>query len=141
MGRESEALKFEEAAKTRDRIKKIDRILEKQRITIPEMIDQDVIGIAREGENANIQILFIRNGMMTGRKDFFWDDLKDTDNGEIITSFIEQFYRDEIQIPDEILAPVELEAQVGARRAVPLLDELLSQKRGKRFTSGSLKRA
>ena len=132
MGRESEALKFEEAAKTRDRIKKIDRILEKQRITIPEMIDQDVIGIAREGENANIQILFIRNGMMTGRKDFFWDDLKDTDNGEIITSFIEQFYRDEIQIPDEILAPVELEAQVGARRAVPLLDELLSQKRGKK---------
>ncbi len=126
MGRESEALNFEEAAKTRDRIKKIDRILEKQRITIPEMIDQDVIGIAREGESANIQILFVRNGMVTGRKDFFWDNLKDTDNGEIITSFIEQFYRDEIQIPDEILIPV------GAIHELPLLLEWLSQKKGKK---------
>ena len=123
MERESEALNFEEAAKTRDRIKKIERVLEKQRITVTEMIDQDVIGMAREGGNADIQILFIRNGMMTGRKDFFWDDLKDTSNSEIITSFIEQFYRDEIQIPDEVLIPIELEDRG--------IEEWLSQRKEK----------
>jgi excinuclease ABC subunit C len=108
---ESKALNFEEAARTRDRIKKIERVLEKQRITVTEMIDQDVIGMAREGGNADIQILFVRNGMMTGRKDFFWDDLRDTSNSEIITSFIEQFYRDEVQIPDEVLIPIELDGK------------------------------
>ncbi len=123
MERESEALNFEEAAKTRDRIKKIERVLEKQRITVTEMIDQDVIGMAREGGNADIQILFIRNGMMTGRKDFFWDDLKDTSNSEVITSFIEQFYRDEIQIPDEVLIPIELEDRG--------IEEWLSQRKEK----------
>lgn len=123
MERESEALNFEEAARTRDRIKKIERVLEKQRITVTEMIDQDVIGIAREGGNADIQILFIRNGMMTGRKDFFWDDLKDTSNSEVITSFIEQFYRDEIQIPDEVLIPIESEVRG--------IEEWLSQKKDK----------
>ncbi|MBI5179802.1 MAG: excinuclease ABC subunit UvrC, partial [Nitrospirae bacterium] len=123
MERESEALNFEEAAKTRDRIKKIERVLEKQRITVTEMIDQDVIGMAREGGNADIQILFIRNGMMTGRKDFFWDDLRDTSNSEIITSFIEQFYRDEIQIPDEVLIPIESEGRG--------IEEWLSQKKDK----------
>src|SRR4030066_275628 len=123
MERESEALNFEEAAKTRDRIKKIERVLEKQRITVTEMIDQDVIGMAREGGNADIQILFIRNGMMTGRKDFFWDDLKDTSNREGITSFIEQFYRDEIQIPDEVLIPIELEDRG--------IEEWLSQRKEK----------
>lgn len=126
MGRESEALHFEEAARTRDRIKKIERVLEKQRITVTEMIDQDVIGIAREGGNADIQILFIRNGMMTGRKDFFWDDLKDMSNNEIITSFVEQFYRDEIQIPNEILMPVR------ANGRSPLLEDWLSQRKEKR---------
>ncbi len=123
MERESEALNFEEAARTRDRIKKIERVLEKQRITVTEMIDQDVIGMAREGGNADIQILFIRNGMMTGRKDFFWDDLKDTSNSEVITSFIEQFYRDEIQIPDEVLIPIEVEDRG--------IEEWLSQRKEK----------
>jgi len=123
MEKESEALNFEEAARTRDRIKKIERVLEKQRITVTEMIDQDVIGMAREGGNADIQILFIRNGMMTGRKDFFWDDLRDTSNSEIITSFIEQFYRDEIQIPDEVLIPIESEVRG--------IEEWLSQKKDK----------
>lgn len=123
MEKESEALNFEEAAKTRDRIKKIERVLEKQRITVTEMIDQDVIGIAREGGNADIQILFIRNGMMTGRKDFFWNDLRDTSDSEIITSFIEQFYRDEIQIPDEVLIPIESEERG--------IEEWLSQKKDK----------
>ena len=101
------------------------------------MIDQDVIGIAREGENANIQILFIRNGMMTGRKDFFWDDLKDTDNGEIITSFIEQFYRDEIDTRRDISA-CELERhRQGHGAPCPTVEIALSKKGEKRFTSGS----
>ncbi len=124
MEAESEAQNFEEAAKTRDRIKKIERVLEKQRITVTEMIDQDVIGMAREGGNADIQILFVRNGMMTGRKDFFWDDLRDASNSEVITSFVEQFYRDEIQIPDEVLIPIELEGRG--------IEEWLSQRKEKR---------
>ncbi|OGW51319.1 MAG: hypothetical protein A2Z50_04030 [Nitrospirae bacterium RBG_19FT_COMBO_42_15] len=60
---------------------------------------------------------------MTGRKDFFWDDLKDTSNSEVITSFIEQFYRDEIQIPDEVLIPIELEDRG--------IEEWLSQRKEK----------
>ena len=98
---------FEEAARLRDRIVKIEKTLEKQRITQIGAVDQDVIGIARSDSAADLQLLFVRGGLLIGRKDFFWVDAGEIPDHELIRSTIEQFYNKEMLPPKELLVPVE----------------------------------
>lgn len=114
---------FEEAARLRDRIFKIERTLERQRITQVASVDQDVIGIARHGSAVDLQLLFVRGGLLIGRKDFFWPQSADATDEELVHSAVEQFYNKEGQPPRELLIPVDLaDAQLLAR--------WLSDKRG-----------
>ena len=102
---------FEEAARKRDQLFKVKRVLEKQRITQVGMVDQDVIGMAREGELLAVHILFVRGGLLIGRKEFFWSNVKEQSDHECLRSIIEQFYAMDLAPPKEILLPFQLEAQ------------------------------
>jgi excinuclease ABC subunit C len=106
---ESARLNFEEAARLRDQIANIERVLEKQRITTTELVDQDVIAFFREGAAVDLQILFIRGGMLVGRKDFFWADIGEASEEELVVSFIQQFYDREVLVPKEILLSLRLQ--------------------------------
>ena len=114
---------FEEAARLRDRIFKIERTLERQRITQTASIDQDVIGIARHGTSVDLQLLFVRGGLLIGRKDFFWLESADATDEELVRSAVEQFYNKEGQPPRELLIPVDIPD-------ADLLAHWLSDKRG-----------
>jgi len=114
---------FEEAARLRDRIFKIERTLERQRITQTASIDQDVLGIARHGASVDLQVLFVRGGLLIGRKDFFWLESADATDEELVRSAIEQFYNKDGQPPRELLIPVNI-PDAG------LLAHWLSDKRG-----------
>ena len=114
---------FEEAARLRDRLFKIQRMLEKQRITQTSATDQDVIGLARQGSAVDLQILFVRGGLLIGRKDFFWPQSADAPDEELVRSAIEQFYNKDGQPPREVLVPTDLEDTV-------LIQQWLSDKRG-----------
>ncbi|MBA4374118.1 MAG: excinuclease ABC subunit C [Thermodesulfovibrio sp.] len=99
----SDELCFEEAAVLRDRISAIRKISESQKMVAPELGDLDVIGLSREGEGAAFKLFFIRNGIMTGYRQFLLDHTSgETDQG-LLRSFIEQFYAKEI-IPPRLLA-------------------------------------
>jgi excinuclease ABC subunit C len=114
---------FEEAARLRDRIFKIERTLERQRITQTASIDQDVVGIARHGASVDLQLLFVRGGLLIGRKDFFWLESADATDEELVRSAVEQFYNKDGQPPRELLIPVEI-PDAG------LVASWLSEKRG-----------
>jgi excinuclease ABC subunit C len=114
---------FEEAARLRDRIFKIERTLERQRITQTASIDQDVIGVARHGTSVDLQLLFVRGGLMIGRRDFFWLESADATDEELVRSAVEQFYNKEGQPPRELLIPVDIPD-------ADLLAHWLSDKRG-----------
>lgn len=118
----SEKMEFEDAAILRDRIKAMKRVLEKQRALYPDLTDIDVIGLASEGTNADVQILFLRNGMLLGKKDFLLKNLTATDS-EILSSFLEQFYTNEIIPPKEILIPMEIPC-------IGILKDWLKDKKG-----------
>ena len=105
----SERCDFEEAARLRDRIFKIERMLEKQRVAQTAFTDQDVIGIARQGTAVDLQMLFVRGGLLIGRKDFFWSNGAETADEELVRSAVEQFYNKEVLPPKELLLPVSLE--------------------------------
>ncbi len=119
----AEREEFEEAARLRDRLFKIQRMLEKQRITQTSATDQDVIGLARQGSAVDLQILFVRGGLLIGRKDFFWPQSADTPDEELVRSAIEQFYNKDGQPPREVLVPTDLEDTA-------LIQQWLSDKRG-----------
>lgn len=119
----AEREEFEEAARVRDRLYKIERMLEKQRVTQISAAEQDVIGLARQGAGVDLQILFVRGGLLIGRKDFFWPQSADAPDEELVRSAIEQFYNKDGQPPKEVLVPTNLEDTA-------LIEEWLSDKRG-----------
>ena len=119
----SDDLKFEEAARIRDRIRNIEHAWESQRVVAPELGDIDVIGSYSDGVDSLFDIFFVRNGILIGTKDFFLNDIGMLSQGEILRSFIEMFYVKEIIPPGEILAGDRPES-------VKELEAWLKEKRG-----------
>ncbi|HEY5599539.1 MAG TPA: excinuclease ABC subunit UvrC, partial [Candidatus Manganitrophaceae bacterium] len=135
MEKKSSELNFEAAARVRDQIAKIERALERQRVTSTRMEDLDVIAVARRGEAADLQILFIRGGMMVGRKDFFFENTAEMSDPELCATFLQQFYNKEGIVPREIVLPSPapegegLEKWLSERRGGPV--RLVSPSRGR----------
>ncbi len=116
---------YEEAARIRDRIFKIERTLERQRVAQTEIVDQDVVGLARDGAAADIQMLFVRGGLLVGRKDFHWGQVVDQPDDELVRSVIEQFYNKEVMPPKQVLLPLALPE-------ADLISRWLSERKGEK---------
>ena len=104
----SEHMDYERAAELRDRIARIEGAFEKQKIISPGFENQDVVGMASEGGHADIQMLFIRNGMLLGRKDFYIEDVQGRGDEEVLADVLQQFYAKELIVPSEVLLPMEM---------------------------------
>ena len=123
MREKSESLEFEAAARIRDQIQAVEKTLEKQRMVSHWGVDQDVFGLYREGGFIEVQVLFVRQGKLTGNQAYSLQDLEFPDE-EIMGSLLNQFYQGHRFIPDEILLPVSLDD--GEAR-----EEYLGERRGK----------
>jgi excinuclease ABC subunit C len=119
----SERMEYERAAELRDRIGRIEGAFEKQKIISPGFENQDVIGITVEGTQADIQVLFVRNGMLLGRKDFHFADLRGTEGEDLLTDFLHQFYAKEMIVPAEVLLPFDVPDR-------EVIGQWLTEKRG-----------
>ena len=108
MQEKSESLEFEAAARVRDQIQAVEKTLEKQRMVSHWGVDQDVFGLYREGGFIEVQVLFVRQGKLTGNQSYSLQDLEFPDE-EIMGSLLTQFYQGHRFIPDEILLPVSLD--------------------------------
>ncbi len=111
-------LDFERAATIRDQISALSRTLEKQVISASHSKDQDVFGFARKDAAVTIALLFIRNGLINGSRNFFLAEPFGED-ASILAQVLGQLYDSEAIIPQEILLPFEpadldvLEAHLG----------------------------
>ena len=112
MEKAAEDLNFEEAARIRDRIKAVERILEKQRVLNTEgQDDQDVIALASGDDETCALVFFFRQGKLVGREFFILQGTRDSSPSEVMTSFLQQFYARSPHVPAEIIAEVEPEDQ------------------------------
>jgi excinuclease ABC subunit C len=102
MEEEAEKLHFETAAKIRDQIKHIERVIEKQKIVSTDFFDQDVIGFHRQDHTLAVHPLFIRGGKLLGGKGFTFPSTGLPDE-EVLSSFLRQYYREGKFIPEQIL--------------------------------------
>jgi excinuclease ABC subunit C len=104
----AENLNFEDAARIRDRIKAVERILEKQRVIHTEgQDDQDVIALASGEDETCALVFFFRNGKLIGREFFILQGTRESSSGEVMSSFLQQFYESSPHIPAEIIVEAE----------------------------------
>lgn len=106
----ADAEQFEEAARLRNRIAAIDAMLQRQQIILDEACDRDVFGLAREGGEAQVQALFVREGRLVGASDYAFSNVE-MDDGALMSSFLDQYYASDAEriLPQEVLTPVELD--------------------------------
>ena len=105
----SNNMEFEKAADIRDRINAIERITEKQKVSNISENNIDVIGMYKNEVSVCIEIFFVRGSKMVGREHYFFDELKDMEEEEIISGFIKQFYEKSLELPNKIMMKVEVE--------------------------------
>ena len=105
----SEKLQFEQAAELRNRIQAIERVSEKQKVSNISENNIDVIGIAKSEIEICIEIFFVRGSKMIGREHYFYSDLKDMEDKEILSGFIKQYYFDNPNIPNKIMIREEID--------------------------------
>ncbi|HHW09470.1 MAG TPA: excinuclease ABC subunit UvrC [Firmicutes bacterium] len=110
MTKAAAALEFEKAARLRDQIAAIEKVIERQKIVSEAKVDQDVLGLAVAADLACMQVLMVRSGKMVGNDHFFLDVGEEDDQGRIIAAFIQQYYAEARMIPKEILLPGEVES-------------------------------
>ncbi len=97
----SEALEFEEAAKLRDQIAALRSVQERQYVA-GERGDLDIVATASRGGVACIQLFLVRQGCNLGNKILYPRNSEDTDEAELVSAFISQYYP-ERAVPAEIL--------------------------------------
>jgi excinuclease ABC subunit C len=121
----SEALEFEKAGEYRDLLGSVKQIANRQKITNTDQVDRDIIAFARDKDEAVVQTFFIRGGKLIGRDNFHMAGVMDEEDGNIMASFLKQFYAGTPYIPKEIFLGTKTEEE-------ELLTEWLSAKRGQR---------
>lgn len=125
----AENMEFEKAASFRDKLKSIDRIVEKQKMLNTGMGDCDVIAFVRAHGEGIAQVFFIRSGKMVGREHFFIHSMEENSRSEVMTEFVKQFYSGTAFIPKEIILQEEI-----LQEEKEILETYLSDRKGNKVT-------
>ncbi len=155
----SAAMEYEEAAELRDRIEAIQSVMVKQKVDVGDLVDRDIIALAREEKDAVAVVMQIREGILIGRQDFQLSAESDHDDETVLETFLTQYYNHQPNLPEEVFLPFGFEeldvfadwlkmqkgsrlkvvlpqkgekvrlVELAQRNARLLLDELLIQKR------------
>ena len=123
----SEDLEFEKAIEYRELLNSVKKIAQKQKITDSSQEDRDVLAAATQGEDAVVQVFFIRGGRLIGRDHFYLRITKEETLENVMDSFIKQYYAGTPFIPSELMIQMELDDK-------ELIEEWLSVKRGGKVT-------
>lgn len=105
----SKKFEYEKAAYIRDKILAIDNISKRQKVSNLSENDIDVIGIAKSKYQVCIEMFFIRNSKMIGRKHYFLANMQDEEDSEILSSFIKQYYINNPILPHKIMIKENIE--------------------------------
>ena len=105
----SNIMEFEKAAYIRDKIQAIENISQKQKVSNISENDIDVIGLARNEFEVCIEIFYVRKSKMIGREHFFFKNLEDEKDAEILSEFVKQYYLERKILPNKIMLREEIE--------------------------------
>ncbi len=121
----SDAMDFEHAAEYRDLLNSVKQVAQKQKITNSDQEDKDILALAADGEDAVVQVFFVRDGRLIGRDHFCLHITEGEPAGEILNSFIKQFYAGTPFIPRELMIQEEIED-------AGVIEDWLTKRKGQR---------
>lgn len=125
MAEASEQMEFERAIEYRELLNSVKQIAQKQKITDSSGEDRDILAVAKDAEDAVVQVFFIRGGRLIGRDHFFLRNAAEDSKSAILESFIKQFYAGTPFIPSELM----LQEEIGDR---DIIEQWLSKKKEQR---------
>lgn len=120
----SDALRFEQAASARDKLRAVERTMEQQKMAAFGRAEHDVIGLARAEDEACVQVMQVRKGKLIGREHFIVEGARDATDGDVLGSFLQQYYASTDALPRALLVPSmpaqaeDLAAYLAGRRGV-----------------------
>ncbi len=115
--------RYEDAARERNRLTAVRRLLERQRVSVDQGGTFDAIAVAVADGEANAQVLQVRDGVLSDRQSFYLDNAADADPGDVTEAFIIQYYASAMMIPPLVVV------EPGTPNVEPLA-QALSERRG-----------
>ncbi|MBP3636927.1 MAG: excinuclease ABC subunit UvrC [Clostridia bacterium] len=112
MMKAAEKMQYEKAAVIRDKIRDVQGLMERQIAIQTEQAEQDIIALAQDGLDAMIQIVYVRGGRMLGGEHFALPQEGSEEPGEVLASFLTQYYEDGNLIPRHVLCQALPEGSV-----------------------------
>ena len=125
MQQASDDLDFEKAIEYRELLASVRCVAQKQKITNSDGEDKDILALAHDEHDAVVQVFFVRDGRLIGRDHFYLNHIEGESSGEILGSFVKQFYAGTPFIPKELM----LQTEIGE---AAVIEEWLSERRGQR---------
>ena len=115
--------KYEEAALLRDQVRAIETTVEQQKAVRYGTVDQDVVGVCRQGGEVEVVMLFYRQGKLSARRNYnlAWQ----LDEDQLLADFLARFYDRDVPVADEILLPFAIEGMAS-------FAEWLAEKHGRK---------
>lgn len=124
MGECAKSMAYEQAAVYRDQLRAVERVREEQHVASVTHLDQDVLGLFRQADQAQVAVLRARAGKLVGVDTFDLNDVALPDD-ELLASFAAEFYARSNYVPHEVLLPFKIEM-------MEALEAVLSDQRGTR---------
>ncbi|MFX1563653.1 MAG: excinuclease ABC subunit UvrC [Promethearchaeota archaeon] len=111
MASASKAQEYEKAARFRDRLHAVQLGRQAQRATIWNKLPghRDVIGFARKGSDALIQLLVVRAGRIVGQQPFPLNAPSSQPDSIVLEAFLKQYYLRATEIPNEVIIPAKVQ--------------------------------
>ncbi len=121
----AEQMEYEKAAEYRDLLASVKKVAQKQKITSNSLKDRDIIAMAMNDSDAVVQVFFVREGKLIGREHFGIRIGAEKDSGQILTSFVKQFYAGTPFLPKELWLQQEMED-------MEVIEQWLSSRKGQK---------
>jgi excinuclease ABC subunit C len=118
----SASLNFERAAELRDALLRLETLEEPTVVVQVEGGDRDVVGYARDGDDACVTILRVRGGKLLARDQRFLENIEGEDDPDILSAYLARGYAGAGERAGELLVPMDFEDR-------PLLEESLGTTR------------
>lgn len=113
MSEAAAAHEFERAALYRDRLRAVRSLMERQRVAGEGIGTADLIGVAVEGTDANVQVFQVRDGVLAERQSFYLDNQAERDEAEVTEQFIAQYYSAAPAVPRLVVVGPAMKGRTG----------------------------
>ncbi len=124
----AEALKYEAAARYRDRLEAIETMSQRQKMLALGRLDQDLFGLARADGRGSVTVFTVREGKLSGSENFELAGLSaEQAPADVLNAFVSQYYVSATHIPREIFVPDRLPD-------TEVIEQWLTERRGSRVT-------